>query len=322
MSKPANEGIVTRQYLGHYFVQTEDRLVDCALSSRLRKQLQYPEAAPGSRRQRVQSVRRVRVIDPVAIGDRVIFDPGGDNNTGMIREVCARRNKISRRASGGSRKEQLIAANIDQVVPIFSAAEPKPGWHLLDRMLAIAEWQNIPPAICFNKQDLTDETRAHQTMQPYEAIGYPVVYTSIISNTGKEAFRDLLTGRVTLFMGPSGVGKSSLLNWLQPGLQLRTGQISEASGEGKHTTSHTELVALDGGGLVGDIPGVREFYLFGITPEDIPELFREFRPHITECRFRDCTHIHEPDCAVKTALDAGKITPQRYQSYLRLREKP
>ena len=321
MSKPANEGIVTRQHLAHYFVQTEDRLILCALSSRLRKQLDYPEAATGSRRHRVQSVRRIRVIDPVAIGDRVIFDHGGDN-TGMIREVCPRRNKISRRASGGSGKEQLIAANIDQVVPVFSANEPKPDWHLLDRMLAIAEWQDIPPAICFNKQDLTDETWAHQAMQPYETIGYPIIYTSIISNTGKEAFRNLLTGRVTLFMGPSGVGKSSLLNWLQPGLQLRTGQISEASGEGKHTTTHTELVALDGGGLVGDIPGVREFYLFDITPEDIPQLFREFHPHLTECRFRDCSHIHEPDCAVKTALDAGKITLQRYQSYLKLREKP
>ena len=318
---PNNQGTIIRQHLAHYIVQTQDRVVTCALSSRLRKQLQYPEAAAGSRRQRVQSVRRLKVIDPVAIGDIVVFDDG-DNDTGLIREVLPRRNKISRRASGESGKEQLLAANIDQVVPVFSSAEPEPDWHILDRMLAIAEWAEIPTTICLNKLDLTNETWAHNVMAPYETIGYPVVYTSIISDAGKETFHNLLSQRVTLFMGPSGVGKSSLLNWLQPGLQLRTGLISESTGEGKHTTTHTELVSLDSGGLVGDIPGVREFYLYDVPPEDIPFLFREFHDHLGQCRFRDCTHVHEPKCAVKAARDAGQITAQRYESYLKLREKP
>ena len=318
---PDNQGTVIRQHLAHYIVQTDNRVVTCALSTRLRKQLEYPEAAAGSRRQRVQNVRRLKVIDPVAIGDRVVFDDG-DNDTGLIREVLPRRNKISRRASGHSGKEQLLAANIDQVMPVFSTAEPQPMWHLLDRMLAIAEWHEIPVTICLNKLDLADETWAHSVMAPYETIGYPVVYTSIISDTGKETFRNLLSERVTLFMGSSGVGKSSLLNWLQPGLKLRTGQISEATGEGKHTTTHTELVALDRGGFVGDIPGVREFYLYDIPPEDIPYLFRDFHGHLAECRFRNCTHIHEPNCAVKAARDAGQITSERYESYLKLREKP
>ncbi len=321
ISKSTDKGTVIRHHLGHYVVQTTDRVVTCALSSRLRKQLKYPEAAPGSRRRRVQSVRRVRVIDPVAVGDRVVFNAGAAD-TGMIREVCPRRNKVSRRASGGVQKEQLIATNVDQVVPVFSPGEPKPDWHLLDRMLGIAEWQQIPASVCFNKLDLTDETRAHRAMRPYEAMGYPVVYTSIISGAGKDAFYNLLRGRVTLFIGPSGVGKSSLLNWLQPGLRLRTGPISKATGEGKHTTTHTELVALDRGGFVGDMPGVREFYLYDIPPEDIPLLFRDFHPHFADCRFRDCTHIHEPNCAVKAALNAGKIAYQRYESYLKLRAKP
>ena len=319
-SKPRREGIVIRQHLGHHIVAADDgKVVDCALSSLLRKQLEYPEADPGSRRQRVQAVRRVRVTDPVAIGDRVAFEDGGEN-TGMIREILPRRNKISRRAAGGANKEQLLAANIDQVMPVFSAAQPDPEWHLLDRMLAIAEWQQLPPVICFNKVDLAPD--ANEMMRPYEAIGYPVIYTSIVSGMGKDAFRAQLTDRVTLFMGSSGVGKSSLLNWLQPGLNLRTGEISEASGEGRHTTTHTELVTLDGGGMVGDIPGVREFYLWDITPEDVPHLFREFRPYLTQCRFRDCAHVREPGCAVKAAVEAGDISPLRYDSFVRLRENP
>ena len=321
MPKPSDEGTVIRQYLGHYYVSDGSRVIDCAVSSRLRKQLQYPEAAAGSRRKRVQAVRRVRVVDPVAIGDRVSFEEG-NGETGMIREVMPRRNKISRRASGTSRKEQVLAANVDQALPIFSVAEPPPDLYLLDRMLAIAEWQEIPAVICLNKMDLTDETAVREALACYERIGYRSVYTSVVSDLGKEAFRDLLQNRVSLFLGPSGTGKSSLLNWLQPGLELRIGEISQATGEGRHTTSHTELVELDGGGLVGDIPGVREFHLWDVEPEDIPVLFREFRNLLGGCRFRDCTHIHEPGCAIQEAVDAGEIDRLRYASYLRLREDP
>ncbi len=321
MKNALGEGTVIRQYLGHYYVASGSTIIDCALSTRLRKQLQYPEASPGSRRRRVQSVRRVRVVDPVAIGDRVRFETG-EGGTGLIREILPRRNKISRRASGGSKKEQILAANIDQALPIFSAADPPPEWDLLDRMLAIAEWQEIPAAICFNKIDLTDESAARKEMAAYERIGYPVVYTSVISDLGKQAFQDLLQNRVSLLMGPSGVGKSSLLNWLQPGLELRTAEVSQTTGEGRHTTSHLELVELSDGGLVGDIPGVREFYLWDINPEDVPALFKEFVDLLDQCRFRDCSHIHEPGCAVKEAVEAGDIDRGRYANYLRLRKNP
>ena len=260
-------------------------------------------------------------MDPVAIGDRVRFEEAG-GGTGMIREVLPRRNKISRRAAGTSKREQILAANVDQVLPVFSADEPPPEWELLERMLAIAEWQEVPAVICFNKIDLTEETRARETMAVYERIGYPVVYTSVVSGLGKDEFRELLRGRISLFMGPSGVGKSTLLNWLQPGLKLRTEDVSQATGEGRHTTTHVELVELEGMSLVGDMPGVREFYLWDIEPEDLPELFREFRGLPEGCRFRDCSHVHEPGCAIKQAVDAGEIDDRRYASYLRLRKDP
>jgi len=321
MDKFAGEGIVIRQYLGHYYVSDGSGEVDCAISSKLRKQLEYPEANPGSRRRRVQSVRRVRVVDPVAIGDRVRFDTAA-GNTGLIREVLPRRNKISRRASGTSGREQILAANIDQVLPVFSVDEPPPDWDLLDRMLAIAEWQEVQAIICLNKNDLPYRDGDREWAENYERIGYRVVYTSAVTDMGKETFRSLLQDRISLFVGPSGVGKSTLLNWLQPGLRLRTAEISQTTGEGRHTTTHLELVRLSGGGLVGDIPGVKEFYLWHIKPEDIPGLFREFRPFLEQCRFRDCSHVHEPACAVKDAVEAGEIDRRRYTSYLRLREKP
>lgn len=319
MAKSQTEGTVIRQHLAHYIVATDNGVVTCAASSRLRKQLEYPQAASGSRRQRVQNVRRVKVVDPVAIGDRVIVDSGDDNH-GMIREVLPRRNKISRRASGGSKKEQVIATNIDQVMPVFAIAKPDPDWALLDRMLAIAEWQEITPIICFNKMDLIPEHIAKEQTQLYHKIGYQIVYTSTISDIGKDEFHNILKDHTTLFMGSSGVGKTSLLNWLQPGLQLRTGEISEATGEGRHTTTHTELVTLSDGGFVGDIPGVREFNLFGIDTQNAHHLFKEFLPFLGECRFRDCTHIKEPNCAIKAAVEQGNITHQRYDNYLAIRE--
>ncbi|MDA0747254.1 MAG: ribosome small subunit-dependent GTPase A [bacterium] len=314
------EGTVIRQHQRHYLVSTGSRVVDCAISSLLRKDLQYPEANAGSRRRRVENVRRIKVIDPVTVGDRVRFDDGEGGN-GLIREILPRRNKISRRAAGGSKKEQILAANIDRVLPVFSANEPAPDWELLDRMLAIAEWQELPAVICFNKMDLADDEFRSQTAV-YEHIGYRALYTSVVSDLGKEEFRELLKNHISLFMGSSGVGKTSLLNWLQPGLKLRTGEISQASGEGRHTTTHTELVELAEGGCVGDLPGVREFYLWDIEPDDIPSLFREFRPLLDQCRFRDCTHEREPGCAIKQAVEADEISSQRYESYLRLRQSP
>lgn len=319
MAKPQIEGTVIQKHLAHYIVATSDHVMTCSLSSRLRKQLEYPQSTGSARRKSVQKVRKARVLDPVAIGDKVRIDDGS-NNTGMIREILPRKNKISRSASGGSKREQLIAANIDQVMPIVALAHPEPEWELLDRMLAIALWQEIPPIICFNKMDLVPEAYAKSQTETYEKIGYQVIFTSTVTDLGKTEFHHILKDRTTLLMGTSGVGKTSLLNWIQPGLQLRTGAVSEATGEGKHTTTHTELISLESGGFVGDIPGVREFNLFGIEANDTPYLFKEFLPHLGHCRFRNCSHMNEPNCAIKEALAEGDIAPQRYQSYLAIRE--
>lgn len=315
------EGTVISQHLGHYVVASDNKQFLCALSTRLRKTLQYPEASPGSRRRRVQRVRRVRVTDPVAIGDHVDFDVG-DGETGMIRTIHERRNRISRRASGSSPREQILAANIDRVVPIFSVSDPPPDFNLLDRMLAIAEWQEIEAVICINKTDLDTTDAIEKAIENYTRIGYTVVRTSTVDNAGGDAIHAVLDRGTSLFMGPSGVGKSSLLNWLQPGLELRTAEVSELTREGRHTTTHLELVTLRAGGLVGDIPGVKEFRLWNIQPDDVPTLYREFVPYLNTCRFRDCAHIREPDCAIKAAVDDGAIYQRRYASYLKLRAAP
>jgi ribosome biogenesis GTPase len=319
MTPPPNTGTVIRQYLGHYYVSAEGQVYECGVSSRLRKDLEYPES--GSRRRRVARVKKTSVIDPVAIGDRVMIESSPDGK-GFITEVLQRSNKISRRASGKSGREQVIAANVDQVIPIFALADPNPIWPLLDRMLAIAEWQEVPAAICFNKTDLPAGDDAEEVIADFERIGYPVVRTSVVADNGKESVRQLLKDKTSLFMGPSGVGKSSLVNWVQPGLSLRTGEVSETTGEGKHITTHTELHALSFGGWVGDIPGVREFHLRDVDAEDMPFLFREFRGAVGNCRFRDCAHVMEPGCQVKLAVEEGRISQRRYDSFVRLRADP
>ena len=319
MAESGKQGTVIRQHLAHYIVSTGETETTCAMSSRLRKNLHYPEASSGSRRKRVESVKRVRVTDAVAIGDRVIFDPG-EGGGGMITEVLPRKNLISRASSGSSRIQQVLGANIDQTIPVFSADEPSPDWELLDRMLAISVWQEIPAVICMNKMDLTAGDELKERLKVYENIGYKVVCTSIVTDQGKAEFNELLKNRTSLFMGPSGVGKSSLLNWQQPGLQIRTGEVSPITGEGRHTTTHTELVELEGGGFVGDLPGVREFNLWGMEAEDIPGLFIEFLDLEGQCKFRNCSHIHEPACIVREAVENGQVDPERYQSYIQLRQ--
>ncbi len=318
MGKSVREGTVLRQNLGHYFVSSDSKVVDCALSTLLRKQLEYPEADPASRRRRVAFIRSVRVVDPVAIGDRVRFEEG-EGGRGLIRKVLPRRNKISRKASGTSRREQILAANVDQLIPVFSADDPPLDLDLLDRMLGISEWQSVAAAVCINKIDLTEKVR--ETMAVYEQIGYRVFYTSVVADRGKEAFHDLLKDRLSLLMGPSGSGKSSLLNWIQPGLRLRTAEISQATREGRHTTTHTELFEVAGNGFVGDLPGAREFSLWDVRKEDVSLLFKEFEPLLGQCRFGDCSHFNEPDCAIKEGVASGQIDRRRYASYLRVRSR-
>ena len=314
------QGKVFKKTLGKHFLHANGESVVCSISSKLRKELVYPEADPGSLHPSVVKVSDITEVDPVAIGDVVDFIDSGDG-TGMIVNVRPRRNHLSRRAPGSKPLEQVIAANVDQIVAVCAAAQPKLKWNLLDRYLADAEFSEIPAVICITKIDLADESKLMPELHVYEKLGYPVVLTSSVTQKGLDEIKEVLEGRVTVFVGKSGVGKTTLLNAIQPGLGLKVNDVSEKTGKGKHTTSNLEMHELDCGGHVIDTPGMREFGLWGVKGNDIAELFPEMRHHIGHCKFeQNCTHSHEPDCAIKDAVEAGQISERRYQSYLRLRK--
>lgn len=313
------QGTVFKKSVGQYFVSVDGQIVTCSISSKLRKEFVYPTADPSSIRRHVVSVEAIRVVDPVAIGDVVFFVDLGDGSR-LITDILPRKNKFSRRAAGHKPLEQVIVANVDQIVAIFAAAHPTPKWGLLDRYLASAESAGIPALICINKLDLVKEDRLMGVTQIYEKIGYPVVLTSALTGRGVADFKKVLKGRVSLLIGKSGVGKTTLLNVIQPGLGLRVSEVSRHTNKGKHTTSHLEMFELDFGGNVIDTPGMREFGLWDVDDADMASLFPEMRPYIGLCRFgMDCSHTHEPGCAIKEAVETGHIALSRYHSYLCMR---
>jgi ribosome biogenesis GTPase len=314
-----HEGQVFKKALGHYYVRTTHQTVVCSLSSKLRKDLVYPTADRSSvGHRRVQAVRGLAVLDPVAIGDWVEY-LDAPHGTGMIMNVLPRTNRFVRPAAGTQEIEQVIAANIDQLIPMLAAARPEPTWGLLDRYLAIAEAEDLPVLICITKIDLVEPGLIDAEAEIYRRMGYPVILTSVRSGSGVEALQAALHDRLSVFVGKSGVGKTSLLNTIQPGLGLRVNEISESTGKGKHTTTHLEMFDLDGGGQVIDTPGVKELSLASLADYDLAYLFREMRPYLGQCQFgATCTHSHEPGCAIKAAVTAGDIAERRYQSYLRM----
>lgn len=257
------------------------------------------------------------VGDLASIGDRVKITVLADGS-GVIEEVEPRKRAIVRldpRPQGDY--QQVLLANPDQAVFVFACAHPNPRLRMLDRFLVIAEKQNIPAVIIANKTDLVPD--AKQIFGLYETIGYRVIYTSTKTSAGIEELKTALTGKISALAGPSGVGKSSLLNAMQPGLGLAVNEISRAMNKGKHTTVARELFPLESGGYVADTPGWKSLALWDTEPEEIDGYFPELRELVQHCQFNDCTHTHEPGCAVRRALEEGKIHPERYESYLRLR---
>ncbi|HLF37076.1 MAG TPA: ribosome small subunit-dependent GTPase A [Anaerolineales bacterium] len=289
--------MILRARAGFYDVETEQGVVTAKLRGRLKKLAPRAELA--------------------AIGDRVklsLFEDG----SASIEEILPRQRALSRRAPGRE-IEQILVANPDQAVFVFACADPDPNFRMLDRMLVGAERETIPAVICANKIDLVQPRSAREEFDVYENIGYRVLYTSATTGKGVGDLRRELSGKLSVLAGPSGVGKSSLLNMVQPGLGLRTDAVSQATGKGIHTTVARELLPLTGGGYVADTPGLKAFALWDIEPDELDAYFREIAPLVEGCEFSDCTHEHEPGCAVRAAVEAGTIDVNRYESYLRMR---
>ena len=318
-----DKGVVFRKTVGHYTVHTNGRELDCSLSSLIHKNLVYSTADPTSMRTRVQEVREVEHVDPIAIGDHVRYvDAGGDRS--VITQVLPRLSSFSRTAAvpGEHAFEQVIAANADQIVPIFAAASPTPKWGLLDRYLVAAEAAGLPSLIVVTKLDLAwKNPELDEDLEIYRKIGYPVMQISSNTGEGIEELKSLLQGKMSVLVGKSGVGKTSLLNAIQPGLGLRVKEVSTGElGKGRHTTTHYEMFELDFGGTLLDTPGMREFALWDIHPEELADLFPEMAGYMGQCKFGlSCRHDREPGCAIRKAVMDGNINPYRYKSYMNLR---
>ena len=318
-------GVVFRKTLGHYTVHHNGHELDCTLSSLIHKNLMYSTADPTSMPRRVQGVREVEHADPVAIGDHVRYVEAGQGS-GMIVEILPRISWLSRPAPVPGQRvfEQVIVSNADQVIPIFSVASPTPKWGLLDRYLVAAEAAGLPSLIVITKLDLAwKNPQIEEDLEIYRRIGYPIHMVSSATGEGMEELKSLLQGKTSVLVGKSGVGKTSLLNAIQPGLGLRVKAVSSGEiGKGRHTTTHYEMFELDFGGRLVDTPGMREFGLWDIQADELASFFPEMNPYVGQCKFGlSCSHDREPGCAIRKAVMAGTVSPYRYQSYMRLREE-
>jgi ribosome biogenesis GTPase len=250
----------------------------------------------------------------ITTGDRVWFRPA-PNHEGLIERVEERHGMLTRASRG---REHVLVANVDQLVVVVSLVEPELKPHLIDRYLASAAQGGIAPIICLNKVDLVDPVSYQPIIGLYSQLGIPTLLTSATTGQGIDRLRRLLKGRETVFSGQSGVGKSSLLNAIEPGLALRVREVSETNQKGRHTTTTAELLRLQSGGWVVDTPGIRQFQLWDIIPQEVEGFFPELRPYVPLCAYPDCTHTHEDRCAVKRAVKLGRISASRYTSYLGL----
>lgn len=292
-------GIVIRSQSGFFAIDTPDGQITARLRGRLKKGR--------------------KTGDLIAVGDRVQVSIQEDG-AAMIEEIEERSSKLSRLAPAARGEyEQIIIANPDQSLLTFACAEPEPNMRMLDRFLIINEEQGIPILIVANKVDLVGMRRAKQIFGHYPKLGYPVIYTSAKKGRGIRELRHSLQGKISVLAGPSGVGKSSLLNAVQPDLGLEVRNVSQSTGKGKHTTVVREMFPLKKGGYVADTPGLKALALWDIEPEEIDGYFPEIAERVAGCQYSNCTHEDEPNCAVIEAVERGEIHPERYESYLRLR---
>jgi len=296
-------GIVIKSVGSRYKVLTiTDRVIECLIRGKLR-------------------VKELRTTNPVAVGDNVLIDVDRDGVTGMIREVLGRKNYILRKASNLSKQSQIIAANLDQLLLMVTVIMPQTPAEFTDRVLATAEAYRVPSRIIFNKTDIYGEKeleKMESLISVYSAVGYDCLRLSLTEGTGLEALKEIMKDRISLIAGNSGVGKTTLLNILNPSLNLKTEEISDYHKQGKHITTFPEMHRLPFGGFAIDTPGLRGFGVVDMERNEIYHFFPEIFRISKRCRFYNCLHLDEPECAVRNAVEEGEIAFSRYRSYLSL----
>lgn len=278
-------GIITKGIGGFYYIKADDRVYECKARGKFRKEKKIP-----------------------VVGDRVKISIDTSTQKGMIEEIRPRDTALTR----------PCVANVTQSIIVFAVQNPEPNLSLLDRFLVTVEMEGLDIVICFNKVDLAYGKDLKSIIQAYSKAGYQVVETSTKAGWGLENLKNQLKDQITVFAGPSGVGKSSLLNSVQSNLELQTGEISNKNKRGKHTTRHVELMELEFGGWVVDTPGFSSLEIENLEIEDLQYCFKEFIPHIDHCKFKGCVHFNEPQCAIKKAVGENMIASFRYNSYIQL----
>lgn len=295
------QGLVIKSTGSWYQVHAEDGLnYDCRIKGKFR-------------------IKGIQTTNPIAVGDQVNFELEPNSGNGVIDRLHERRNYIIRKSINLSKQAQIIAANLDQAFLVVTLVSPRTSLGFIDRFLATAEAYRIPAVLIFNKLDLFNEAGLEvleSYKEIYENIGYPCYTVSALEGTNIPVIEGLLKDKTTLFSGHSGVGKSSLINALLPGQEIKTGEVSEASDKGQHTTTFAEMHTLPFGGYLIDTPGIRELGIFDIRPEELGHYFVEMRAMLNQCRFNNCRHVNEPGCAVIKAVEEGTIDVSRYESYL------
>ena len=321
-SRPEQVGVVLSGTGGIWRVRRDDgTVVEASLRGRVKKANAGKRSDGSLRRDTISSAADTLKL---TIGDRVELEQDDSGGATAIALILPRRSRLARRAPGGGQGERIVAANVDQVVVVFAAANPEPHPRMLDRFLVIAEANDLAARIVINKIELVGGAdAARERWKDYERAGYTVHYTSVKRREGLEPLHAALAGQVSVLTGPSGVGKSSLLNAMFAGLDLRVGEISESVNKGRHTTVGGYLHPLPGadGGYVADTPGLREVGMWALAPEELDQCFPELRPFLTQCRFADCRHSVEPGCAVREAVTRGDVSRARYESFIKLRDE-
>ena len=333
-------GVVLNGAHGIYDVHTDDGILRCTLRGKLKKAFAQAQSAKSVSNTRVR--RDKLLLDPnyekrmermqnhdssetppptrLSVGDYVKLRRL-DDGMGLIEEILPRQSALSRRDAGSTTKkviQQTMLANLNQVVLVFAIAQPDPHFGMVDRFLTICESANLRAILCLNKSDLPHGPQVEDASELYSKIGYNVIWTSTHTGQGIDHLRSLLKDHTTLFTGPSGVGKSSLVNAIEPGMALKTGLVSDVTGKGKHTTTGSQLYPLSIGGWLADSAGIRALAAWNVEPSELAACFVEFRPYLGDCEYVDCSHVDEDGFAVRQAMNTGLIDERRYRSYVRI----